>query len=88
MDAYRIEWKTSAARELKRIDRQAVARILRAVEALAADPLPAGVRKLQGTEHTYRIRVGQYRIIYDLLTSQLLIQIVRVRHRKDVYRAQ
>ncbi len=87
MGTYRIEWKVSAARELKRIDRQAVARILRAVEALSSNPLPPGVRKLKGAEHTYRIRVGEYRVIYDLLASRLLVQIVRVRHRKNTYRA-
>ena len=85
MDTYRIEWKPSALRELKRIQREAIARIVDAVESLSADPLPSGVRKLQGSDHTYRIRVGHYRVIYEVLRSRLLIQIVRVRHRKDVY---
>jgi mRNA interferase RelE/StbE len=86
MATYRIEWKTSALRELKRLDRQMVPRIVRAIESLSADPQPQGVRKLQGSERTYRMRVGDYRVIYDLLESRLVVQIIRVRHRRDAYR--
>jgi len=86
MGAYQIEWKRSALREVKALDRQVVPRIIEAVESLPSDPFPSGVRKLQGSWHTYRIRVGEYRVIYDVLPSRLLIQIVRVRHRKDAYR--
>jgi mRNA interferase RelE/StbE len=62
-----------------------VGRILEAVEQLSTDPYPSGVRKLVGSEHTYRIRVGDYRIIYSILASALLIEIIRVGHRRDVY---
>ncbi len=86
MATYRIEWKTSALRELKRLDRQAIPRILATVESLADNPLPQGVRKLQGTTHTYRMRVGDYRILYEVHHNAVCIQIVRVRHRKDAYR--
>ena len=86
MATYRIEWKASALRELKRIDRQAVPRIIAAVESLADNPFPTGVRKLQGTEHTYRMRVADYRVLYEVYRSSIRIQIIRVRHRKDVYR--
>jgi len=86
MATYRIEWKASALRELKQIDRQAVPRIIAAVEALADNPFPTGVRKLQGTEHTYRMRVSDYRVLYEVYRSSIRIQIIRVRHRKDVYR--
>ncbi|MDA1055405.1 MAG: type II toxin-antitoxin system RelE/ParE family toxin [Planctomycetota bacterium] len=87
MGTCQIEWKKSALRELKRLDRQAVPRIIAAVDSLATHPLPDGVRKLQGSQHTYRLRVGTYRVIYELYESRLLIEIVRVRHRKDAYRA-
>jgi len=86
MDTFRIEWKGSALRELKRLDRQVVSRVVAAVEALAADPRPIGVRKLQGAEHTYRIRVGDYRVVYEIVESRLVVCIVRVRHRSDAYR--
>jgi mRNA interferase RelE/StbE len=85
MDSYNIEWKRSATRELRTLPRQAVSRILRAVERLATDPYPSGARRLVGSEHTYRIRVGDYRIVYNVLSATLVIQIIRVGHRRDVY---
>jgi mRNA interferase RelE/StbE len=85
MDSYNIEWKHSAARELRKLPREAVLRILQAVEPLATEPYPHGVRKLVGSEHTYRIRVGDYRVVYNVVSSALIIQIVRVGHRREVY---
>ena len=59
--------------------------ILRTVEQLSSNPYPPGARKLVGSRHTYRISEGAYRIIYNVLASVLVIEIVRVRHRKDAY---
>jgi mRNA interferase RelE/StbE len=75
MDSYRIEWKRSATQELRRLPREMVGRFLKAVEQLSTEPYPSGVRKLAGSEHTYRIRAGDYRIIYSILASALLIEI-------------
>jgi len=86
MDTYRIEWKTSALKELKRIDRKIIPKIIHSIEALATVPRPSGVRKLKGSELSYRIRVADYRIVYEIIENKLLIIIIRVRHRKDVYR--
>ena len=86
MGTYQIEWKKSALRELKRLDRQVVPRIVAAVESLSTQPLPAGVGRLQGSQRTYRIRVGSYRVIYELYESRLVVEVVRVRHKKDAYR--
>ena len=86
MGTFQIEWKPSALRELKRLDRQSIPRIVTAIETLSSDPFPPGVKKLHGSESTYRIRIGDYRVIYELFTNRLVIEIVRVRHRKDVYR--
>ncbi len=86
MAAYRIEWKPSALRELKRIDRQVTPRIIQAVERLADDPFTVGVRKLRTTQHTYRLRVGEYRVLYEVVEDGPAVVIVRVRHRGDVYR--
>jgi len=86
MGTYQIEWKPSAVRELKKLDRQVVPRIVDAVEALSSIPFPQGVKKLQGSEATYRIRVGDYRVIYEVYSRRLVVEITRVRHRKDVYR--
>jgi mRNA interferase RelE/StbE len=67
MDTYSIEWKASAIHELKRIDHKMVARIIAVIEGLKKNPLPAGVRKLQGSLMTYRVRAGDYRIVYEIL---------------------
>lgn len=86
MDIYRIEWKSSALKELKRIDKSTVPRIINVVESLATNPRPVDVRKLKGSERSFRIRIGDYRIVYEILDDSLVVFIVRVRHRKDVYR--
>ena len=86
MDTYQIDWKSSALRELKKLDRQIVPRIVSAVEALSSNPFPSGVKKLHGGDSTCRIRIGNYRVIYEIFSHRLVIEISRVRHRKDVYR--
>ena len=86
MATYQIEWKKSAIRELKRLDRAIIPRIIAAVDNLSSQPLPQGVTKLQGSQRTYRIRIGNYRVIYELYESMLVIEVIRVRHRKDAYR--
>lgn len=83
--SFEIRWKHSAAKELKRLPQETVRKISRAVEALRQEPFPVGVRKILGAEHTYRLRIGDYRILYTVLSSTLIIEIVRVGHRKDVY---
>ena len=85
MASYKIEWKHSAVKELKKLLKDVVVRILQAVEQLTANPYPSGVRKLIGSEHSYRLREGSYRIIYTVSSSALIIEIIRVGHRKDVY---
>jgi len=87
MATYRIEWKPSALRELKRLDRQIIPRVINAIEALATNPFPSGARKLHGGEVTYRLRVGSYRVVYEVYSDHLLIEIARVRHRRDAYRS-
>jgi len=86
MASYRIEWKQSAQRELKKLGTGVIVKILEAVEGLAENPHPRGGRKLMGTEHTYRIRVGDYRVVYAVREFTLVIEVVKVGHRKEVYR--
>jgi mRNA interferase RelE/StbE len=86
MASYKIEWKNSAYKELQKLPRTMVARVVAAVSELSDDPFPHGVKKLVGSEFSYRIRVGDYRVVYEVFESRLIIEIVRVRHRKDVYR--
>jgi mRNA interferase RelE/StbE len=85
MDSYTISLASSVERDLRKIDGQAVSRIVAAVDALAGEPRPQGCRKLAGSLHTYRIRVGSYRIIYSVDDGSRAVIIQRVRHRKDAY---
>lgn len=86
MASYQIRWKPSAEKDLRKLPRPVIQRIVTAVSDLASDPQPPGSRKLVGSAHTFRIRIGDYRVIYDVQNSELVIEIVRVAHRKDVYR--
>ena len=75
MATYKIEWKPSAIKELRKLDRPFIPRIIEKVEALSSNPFPSGVRKLRCGEHSYRIRVGDYRVIYTVFESQSTITI-------------
>ena len=86
MASYRLEWRRSATKDLRRIAAADVPRIVFAAEALAEDPFPPGCTKLSGSERSYRIRVGEYRVLYDVFSGRLLIEVVKVGHRKDVYK--
>ena len=85
MGSYEIHWKNSAERELRNIDPQQVPRIIKAVESLVDNPFPSQHRKLQGSERDYRIRVGDYRVIYQLDTETKSVIIYHVRHRREAY---
>jgi mRNA interferase RelE/StbE len=84
---YRVLIKPSARKELLAIptkkDRQ---RLVRRIEILAEDPRPAGCQKLTGGDR-YRIRQGPYRIVYELQDEELVVLVVKIGHRRDVYRA-
>jgi mRNA interferase RelE/StbE len=86
MASYRLEWRRSATKDLRRIAATDVPRVVSAAEALADDPFPAGCTKLSGSERSYRIRVGDYRVLYDVFSGRLLIEVIKVGHRKDVYK--
>ena len=85
MATYRVEWKSSAIREIRRLDRQAIPRVIDAIDSLSSDPLPRGSRKLHAGERTYRIRVGDYRVVYEILEGESVVEIIRVRHRSEAY---
>ena len=84
--AFRIEWKKSTRKDLRKLPASTMERVIETVESLADNPFPHGVEKLSGSEHAYRIRLGDYRIVYEVVTESKLVEIQRVRHRKDVYR--
>ncbi|MBI5236000.1 MAG: type II toxin-antitoxin system RelE/ParE family toxin [Deltaproteobacteria bacterium] len=86
MDSYSIVWRSSASRELRAIHKPYLQKIINAVDTLAITPFPHNSRKLQGVESTYRLRVADYRVIYQIDTAAGFITICHVRHRKEVYR--
>lgn len=85
MDSYRIEFAKSAEKDLRKIDRSMIPRLLAEIESLETNPRPDGVRKLVGSERTYRIRIGQYRVVYEIEDDRLILFVVRIAHRKDAY---
>ena len=86
MESFSIQWRNSTKKDIRSLPRNEVARVVEAVGQLANDPLPHGSQKLSGSERTYRIRVGDYRVIYEVFGDSRIVVIQRVRHRKDVYR--
>ena len=86
MASYKLRWKRSAQKELRNIPQTYIPQILATVEELMQNPYPPSIRKLSATEHAYRLRVGPYRILYNVNNSERIIEVVRVRHRKEVYR--
>lgn len=86
MARYAVRFRKSAEKDLHRLDATVQRRVLRASEALADEPRPAGCKKLHASEDAYRIRVGDYRIIYTVDDGVLVVAIERIRHRREVYR--
>jgi len=85
--AYEIGFKSAALRQLRKLNTEVQVAVIRAVEDLANNPRPEGCKKLKGELSLYRIRVaGNYRVIYEIQDKQLVIAIVKIGHRRDVYR--
>ena len=86
MPRYAVYFKPSADRQLRKLPRDVQRRIVAAVEALADKPRPPGVVKITEDDNLRRIRVGDYRIVYEIHDDRLVVLVLRVAHRKDVYR--
>ncbi len=85
MAAYKIEIRKSAAKELERIKGKDQDRIILKIRSLASDPRQPGSKKLSG-EEKYRIRQGNYRILYEIKNEIITVVVVKIRHRREVYR--
>jgi mRNA interferase RelE/StbE len=86
MADYGITFARSARRELEALDASIVRRVISRIDGLAQDPRPSGSRKLHGEQRLWRIRIGDYRVIYSVDDKQRIVDIVRIRHRREAYR--
>ena len=86
MSEYTITFTRSARKELEALDAKIVNRLFPKIENLAKEPRPAGCRKLTGNKYLWRIRVGNYRIVYSINDEKYLVDIIAVRDRKDAYK--
>jgi mRNA interferase RelE/StbE len=86
MDPYNIIFKPSVHKDLRRLSKKVIVRVLAYIDALKSDPFPPQAIKLSGAERLYRIRTGNYRIIYEVEASAKVVTIHYVRHRSEAYR--
>jgi mRNA interferase RelE/StbE len=84
--AFAVEYHPNALKDLSKLDKPVARRIVNAVDALKVNPRPNGARPLAGYPELWRIRVGDYRVVYTIRDAELLILALRVRHRSNVYR--
>ena len=84
--SYRVEVAPAAVRQLRKLDPPARRRVQAAIELLTEEPRPSGAKKLVGGEGEWRVRTGDYRIVYEVRDSVLLVLVVAVGHRRDIYR--
>jgi mRNA interferase RelE/StbE len=85
MTNYAVEFTKSAQKEINKLPRQASFRIAKAIEKLNIDPRKGNVRPMIGVK-SWRLKVGDYRVIYDILDKKLVILIIKIGHRRDIYR--
>jgi len=83
---YTVKIRTKALKALGALPRATRDEIQRAIDALAEEPRPAGVKALQGRKRLWRVRLGAYRVVYSIQDEVLLVLVVRIGHRRDVYR--
>jgi len=86
VSTYQVSIARRAAKVMNGLSRQDQQRVRAAIDLLAEQPRPPGCVAMAGEPHAYRVRVGDYRIVYEVFDSRLVVQVVRVGHRRDVYR--
>jgi mRNA interferase RelE/StbE len=85
VDEYAVELKPSAKKELERLPTAIIGRVFPKLEALRMEPRPAGCKKLKGGRDEWRMRVGEYRVVYTVDDVKRRVSITRIRHRSEVY---
>ena len=86
MEKYEIIFARSARKELESLDHKIIEKIFPKIEGLSGNPRPQNCRKLQGSRNLWRMRVGDYRVIYSINDKTYLIDIIAIRHRRDAYK--
>ena len=86
MKSYSVEISTTAEKQLRKLNRVELLRVVGAIQQLAHNPFPHGFRKLTGYDDLFRIRVGTFRVLYSVEKARLVVVVLKVGHRKDVYR--
>lgn len=86
MSRYRVEIARRAVKSIAALPRKEQQRVRAAIDLLADNPRPPGCVAMAGEAHAYRVRTGDYRIVYEVFDDRLLVQVVRAGHRRDVYR--
>jgi mRNA interferase RelE/StbE len=83
---YEVKFTKGASKQFRKLSLELQARIQSKIDDLAIQPRPDGVKKLQSEENSYRIRVGEYRIVYEIYDDILLVSIVKIGHRNKIYK--
>jgi mRNA interferase RelE/StbE len=83
---YQVLLERAAERDLKRLSADMHERVIVAIRGLGVEPRPPGCRKLSGSQNDWRIRVGDYRVVYEITDAIRVVRVNRVRHRREVYR--
>jgi mRNA interferase RelE/StbE len=85
VNSYAVELKPSARKEFDSLPDTVLTRVIRKIESLASDPRPAGCKKLRGYKDVWRVRVGDWRVVYIINDAAMLVSVTRVAHRSKVY---
>jgi mRNA interferase RelE/StbE len=86
MANYRLELSATAEKQLKKLVRGEQIRLLQAIKGLPEEPRPHGCRKLRGYVNVYRVRVGAYRVLYSIEDNRLVVLVLKIGHRREIYR--
>jgi mRNA interferase RelE/StbE len=86
MAQYKIEVSATAERQLKKLPREDAVQIFKMISLLAHDPRPNNCKKMRGFDSICRLRIGDYRVIYEIDSDHILVIILKIGHRKDIYR--
>ncbi|MFE4195674.1 type II toxin-antitoxin system RelE/ParE family toxin [Paenarthrobacter sp. NPDC056912] len=85
MSRYRVEFSSAAAKQIRKLEAQVRRKVLLAIAELETNPRPDGVEKLSAESNAWRIRIGDYRVLYEIHDRELVIVIFRAAHRREVY---